>query len=198
MPLVSVQQAIARIRTHAIGVGEDHMKPDARDFTKGLIRHGLVEALFLEVHSDDQDFFDELAQDPNNPQLQAALGRMGPDWQHKNSTLLVTVASLAIRAGIPVFFLDVQAGQVDFAAHGVDDMKIEAKHGKINNFSKAGMTIRDAHAAGVFRKIVATRLGGRDAGCLLLYGGEHFLGNVHHRPGVSLADHLNLYYVLFK
>jgi hypothetical protein len=197
MPKIDPLQAMVKLRTQAVGVGEVHTKHEARLFTKYLIQQGLVRALFLEGKSDDQEFFDENVQNPNQTQMEATLGRLGPDCQHKNSTLLVTVASYAIRSAIPVFLIDIQAGSVDFEAHKVDDSKIRETYGRITNFSTAGMTIRDSYAAGRFKTIVAHQLGGNRAGCVVLYGAEHFLGNQNHRPGASLAAQLNLDYVVF-
>jgi len=159
---------------NALGVGEDHRKPDARNFTIWLIQHGLAKVVFLEVyHWFQAGVSGKMAQPVDAPDYSLKVDGAFPGEGFQNSTSLGELAGFAGRYGAQVYLID-------------------EKDRRWNPASAEGAWNRDQFAAERFYGVVRAR--GSRANCLVLYGARHFDGTLH-RP--CLGDMLCLDYVLF-
>jgi hypothetical protein len=99
-----------------------------------------------------------------------------------------------MKAEVRVYLIDVYAP--DYGNNSL--IRHQGRSQKITHINELGVSIRDAYACGLFNRIVANNLAGNRTGCVLLYGSIHLTGGMHVRAGISLADRLNLDYVVFE
>jgi hypothetical protein len=174
---IDKQNALSLIQYMAVGVGEDHGKPQARAFALELIKSGHVRNLFLECYQPKQVSFDTAtAQNVGRADYQSVIikevNEAGPK-PHDNRIELGKVALFAVSRKVPVHFLD------------TDTTKI----------GRAAMGKRDEEAA---ERFYGKTAGAGRVGSLVLYGSAHLKGGTETHGGWScLGKLLDLPYVLF-
>lgn len=179
MPEISHMDAPTHLGTLGVGVGENHEESGGRLFTLQLMQRGLVNALFLECHSNEQAALDAAMLRPSGvadyESVICASIRSWPMW--KNFVHMACVAAVAGRLNIPVYLID-------------KDM------GSRSKTKATALAERDTHAADLFNHATNHLPGGR-RGCLILYGASHFTGG-RYTYGIHscLAERLKLNYVL--
>ncbi len=167
------ERAVITLQTHALGVGENHLFPEARDFTRVLIRQGHVKALFLEYPWSAQDYLNgALSRPSDSGDYELMVCGVFSRLLMENRTHLGCVAACAGRCGVPVYLID--------------------KHR--TGASRGELYLRDVMMAKKF-KLIAKALGS-EAHCLLLCGGSHFHGSAYYGYG-GLGRLLGIDYVLF-
>jgi len=172
--------AVRYLKGGALGVAEDHADRRPRNFTRELIQQGLVRRLFLECDSSDQPAINKAVKRPkDSPDYEAAIAKIvdesGPK-PYDNKVTLGEVAIFALKNLVPVHFIDLE-------------IKSKTHPGNVAK--------RDEHAAELFKRITARH---GPVGCLLLFGGAHFVGgtDTYRGGGRCLGDLLDLSYVFMQ
>jgi hypothetical protein len=165
----------------ALGIADNHTDRRPRDFAMGLIGGGVVRLLFLEcISTAEEKLYTAAVQHTDLPdsdyeeKIAEIVDEAGPQ-PYDNDVTLGQVAVLAFRHAVPVHFIDL-------------DIPHKTRSG---NPAK-----RDKHAADLFSEI--TEQHRSRTGCLVLFGGAHFIGGTDtYRGGEPcLGELLELSYVL--
>lgn len=166
MPLVKVSrdEAETKLAGGPLGIGESHDKPEARQFLIRLIDQRLVKVLFLEIPREQEKTFDKclakavMAKQGGLPanQVHAYLQPMDGFLQSPREMPFSDLISYAMSRGVRIVFADISFRRPDLAA----------KPDGLNRRNKAvDKVFNDA-------SFMSGTNGG--AGCVILFGAEHF------------------------
>lgn len=162
MPEIEKSLAVQVIREGALGIGEDHTKPDGRNLAIELIEGGYVKKLFLEFPPlDDWVSMLEKATEKAPQGVDAVRGRIGFGVIFHCSVAIEQVAAVAIVHGATVHLVDHKVAM-----------------NPTRNGTTGGMKMRNITIAqGVMGATGTQSACEADAiGSLLLFGGAHFEG----------------------
>ncbi len=165
MPKITEAFARLTLEAGALGIGEDHSKPEGRQLALDLINQGVVRHFFVEMYEEEGN-----AEKLVKARIAAASGvpltavaSIAPSgFQLGNSISQGTVIARALQRGVKVHLADIQAMKFRPKQHGARHRNILERFRLVTN--------QPAPAT-------ASALGRSSIGCLFLWGGAHFEGD---------------------